>query len=114
MLKRGGHVILSVPCMYFPHGWPHDYFRLSRYGLASLAETAGFTVVRQVNGGGIAIVICHSISMALTATLRKPPRAPSLSTLPATALYKLGRLLDRLDRDGLFSRNIHMALAYPA
>ncbi|SEG80223.1 class I SAM-dependent methyltransferase [Bosea lathyri] len=112
VLKPGGHVILSVPFMYYLHGWPHDYFRFSRYGLRSLAEKAGFTIVRQTNAGGIALMVCHAISMVLTACLWTP-RVPWLSTLPAAALYKFGRLVERLDRDALFSQNIHMVLMRP-
>lgn len=112
ILRPGGHIILSVPFMYYLHGWPHDYFRFTRFGLASLAERAGLKVVVQNNGGGIFRMACQAISMVLTALLWTPS-APWLSTIPAAGLYRLGRLMDRFDRNGLFSQNIHMVLTRP-
>lgn len=112
ILRPGGHVILSVPFVYYLHGWPHDYFRFTRFGLTRLAEQAGLQVVHQSNGGGIFRMACQAFSMAFTALLWTPA-APWLSTLPAAALYRLGRLLDRFDGNGLFSQNIHMVLMRP-
>jgi SAM-dependent methyltransferase len=112
ILRPGGHVILSVPFMYYLHGWPHDYFRFTRFGLAHLAEQAGLQVVHQSNGGGIFRMAGQALSMAFTALLWTPA-VPWLSTFPAAALYRLGRLFDRFDGNGLFSQNIHMVLMRP-
>lgn len=112
VLRPGGNVIVSVPFMYYLHGWPHDYFRFTRFGLTRLAEDAGFKVVRQMNGGGIFLMICQAISMAITALLWTPS-APWLSTIPTSILYRIGRFLNRFDKDGLFSQNIHMVLTRP-
>ncbi|UZE48100.1 class I SAM-dependent methyltransferase [Rhodopseudomonas sp. P2A-2r] len=109
ILRPGGHVVLSVPFMYYLHGWPHDYFRFTRFGLTRLAEQAGFTVVRQMNGGGIVLMACQAISMAITAYLWTPS-APWLSTLSTSALYRVGRFFNRFDVNGLFSQNIHVVL----
>ena len=50
--------------------------------------------------------------MALIALLWNPA-LPWLSTVPAGALYRVDRLLDGFNGDGLFSQNIHMVLTRP-
>lgn len=42
ILKSGGHLILSVPFMWWVHEAPWDYFRYTRYGLIYLLEKAGY------------------------------------------------------------------------
>lgn len=46
LLKRGGHLILSVPFLQPYHEAPRDYQRYTRDGLARLVEKTGFEVVR--------------------------------------------------------------------
>ncbi len=109
ILRPGGSVVLSVPFMYYLHGWPHDYFRFTRFGLVRLAEQAGFKVVSQMNGGGFVMMACQTVSMVITA-YAWTPAAPWLSTLPTALLYRIGRFFNRFDQGGLFSQNIHVVL----
>lgn len=109
VLQPGGHVILSVPFVYYLHGGPEDYFRFTRYGAQRLAEQAGFTVIRVDGGGGLALTICQAVSMIATALLWTP-RASWLSTCPAAVLYRVGRWIDSLDKAGLFAQNINLVL----
>lgn len=44
-LAPGGKLILSTRFIFPLHDAPHDYFRFTRYGLALLAEGAGFREV---------------------------------------------------------------------
>jgi SAM-dependent methyltransferase len=51
-LRKGGHLILTIPFTWELHEEPHDYFRLTKYGLRKMCEDAGFTVVYiKANGG---------------------------------------------------------------
>lgn len=44
-LKPGGLVVLSAPQYWHCHGWPHDYYRYTIYGLKELANNAGLQVI---------------------------------------------------------------------
>lgn len=52
VLKKGGHVLLTVPQLNELHEEPHDYFRYTKYGLKSLFEDAGFKVIEMDQRGG--------------------------------------------------------------
>lgn len=45
VLKPGGALLLSVPFVWDEHEQPFDFARYSSFGLASVLENAGFTVV---------------------------------------------------------------------
>lgn len=45
ILKPGGHAIYTIPMYWHLHEEPRDFFRYTRYGIAYLAEKAGFEVV---------------------------------------------------------------------
>jgi 2-polyprenyl-3-methyl-5-hydroxy-6-metoxy-1,4-benzoquinol methylase len=62
IVKPGGHLILSVPHMSRIHEEPNDYFRFTKYGLASAVERAGFEVVSIEPGGGIFSLLGHQVS----------------------------------------------------
>ena len=52
VLKRGGYTIITAPQWNELHEEPHDYFRYTNYGLASLFTEAGFEIVRVERLGG--------------------------------------------------------------
>jgi SAM-dependent methyltransferase len=45
VLRRGGHLILTVPSLWPLHEQPYDYFRYTKYGLEELARRSGLKVV---------------------------------------------------------------------
>ncbi len=51
VLKPGGKLVASVPFVYQVHGAPHDYRRLSEYGLEQLL--AGFSIEKMHRHGAI-------------------------------------------------------------
>jgi SAM-dependent methyltransferase len=51
-LKPGGRLLIAAPHEWEVHQAPHDYFRYTRYGLASLLEQAGFEVTEIRPAGG--------------------------------------------------------------
>jgi SAM-dependent methyltransferase len=112
ILRPGGHVIMSVPFLYYLHGAPHDYFRFTRYGIVELASKAGFEIVEVKTGGGFAHALLHPVSMVITAMLWHR-HAPWLTAMPAYALYRLARLVDGLDRGGLFAQTVNVVLRRP-
>jgi SAM-dependent methyltransferase len=51
VLRKGGHVLLTVPQLNELHEEPHDYFRYTKYGLKSVFENAGFSIVEMDQRG---------------------------------------------------------------
>ncbi len=62
VLKKGGHVIITVPFLYFIHEEPHDYFRYTKYALKKLTQQAGFSVVLIEEKGGILEIMADLFS----------------------------------------------------
>jgi SAM-dependent methyltransferase len=60
VLRKGGYVLLSAPQIHSLHEEPHDYYRYTCYGLKSIFERAGFTVVHYEQVGGFYTVITHT------------------------------------------------------
>ncbi|CAN7508416.1 class I SAM-dependent methyltransferase [Bosea sp. LjRoot90] len=112
IVRPGGHVILSVPFIYYLHGAPHDYFRFTRYGVTEMATKAGFEIAELKTSGGIAHMLLHAVSMVSTALLWHR-RAPFLAAAPALVLFGVARLVDRLDRGGLFAQTVNVVLRQP-
>jgi SAM-dependent methyltransferase len=109
VLRTGGHVILSVPFLYYLHGAPYDYFRFTRFGVERLASAAGFEIVEMVTTGGLAHTILQALSMLTTACLWTP-HAPLLAAIPARCLATLANLIDRLDSRGVFHQSVNAVL----
>ena len=65
VLRTDGALILTVP-QYWPlHEEPHDYFRFTTYGLRSLLDDVGFTIVEMHGEGRGAIVAAQAINNAI-------------------------------------------------
>ncbi|HET9494394.1 MAG TPA: class I SAM-dependent methyltransferase [Chloroflexia bacterium] len=109
VLAPGGTAIISVPFIYYLHGQPHDYYRFTRYGLAYLAERAGFEVEKVVANGGLTTLLLNIPSVALSLILS----AARLAWLipPVTRFFLLvdRNVGKRVERGGLFSMN-HLAV----
>jgi SAM-dependent methyltransferase len=52
VLKKGGHVLLTVPQMNELHEEPYDFFRYTKFGLKSMFEKVGFSVEAMDQRGG--------------------------------------------------------------
>lgn len=44
VMRRGGHLFVSVPQWWFQHQKPYDYYRYTSFGLRYLLEQAGFEI----------------------------------------------------------------------
>jgi len=53
VLKKGGVFCLTVPFLQKLHTQPYDFFRFTIYGIRHIVESAGFTIVKTSNGGGM-------------------------------------------------------------
>jgi len=62
VLKAGGNILVSVPQTGGMHSEPYDYWRFTRYGLASMFERNGFKVVAYEQNGGFFSVITQTIT----------------------------------------------------
>jgi SAM-dependent methyltransferase len=80
--KRGGHIILGTPFLYWIHENPHDYARYTKYNLIYECERNGLRIVSIKEYGGAPEVI---LSLMIK-TLRKRPHICS-------AMDRLARLL---------------------
>jgi SAM-dependent methyltransferase len=110
VLAPGGVAIVAVPFVFYLHGQPHDYYRFSRYGLAYLAEQAGFEVIETVANGGIVDLLLNIPSVLLSTMLAAAGLA---RWIPAVTRFwlALARRLARLDRSHLFTMNYIVVLS---
>lgn len=53
VLKPGGKLVFSVPHFLYLHNEPYDFYRYTKYGLAELANRAGFHVITIKPSGGL-------------------------------------------------------------
>ena len=66
VLRPGGTLILTVPWSARVHHLPHDYRRLTRYGLKALLESTGYGNIRiEERGTDVAVLANKSIVMLI-------------------------------------------------
>lgn len=109
VLAPGGRAILSVPFLYYLHDAPHDYFRFTRHGVERLAAAADLDIVEISVSGGMAHAFGQAFSL-VWAGLFWTRKAPWLVSLPVSAVFSICRMLDRLDRGGLFAQTVNAVL----
>lgn len=109
ILRPGGHVVLSVPFLYYLHDPPRDYWRFSRYCVANMAESAELDVIECTTCGGLFHLAFHAVSMISTSILWQI-QAPSLASGTAWLLSKAAGTLDAVDREGLFAQYVNAVL----
>jgi len=68
-VKPGGIVILSTPFFFYLHEEPHDYFRFSKYGLRTIFERNGLSVIDVIPTGGVIGILGLLISIFITKKL---------------------------------------------
>ncbi|MEM2676100.1 MAG: class I SAM-dependent methyltransferase [Candidatus Bathyarchaeia archaeon] len=99
ILKPSGVFIVSVPHLSRIHNIPHDYFRFTLYGLATLLHSAGFDIVDIRVKGGIFSFLGHQISIFILGSCWGTPVLRKIAlilvkyclTIPC---YKLDQWLD--------------------
>ncbi len=77
VLRPGGRLVLAVPFLYFVHQAPHDYQRLTRFGLEHLFADQPFDIEIDAFGGRLPA----AFDLLFTST--------SSSSVPRRALRKL-------------------------
>lgn len=84
VLRPGGTLLLTMPFLYPVHDAPHDYQRLTRYGLVRDAEEAGFRVdsisgrLGSIEAAGL--ITCLSLGGTAMEALRR--RSPGMVLVP--------------------------------
>lgn len=70
VIKPGGMIILSTPFFFYLHEEPYDFFRFSKYGLRTIFERNGFSVIEILPTAGVVAIIGILISIFITKTFR--------------------------------------------
>lgn len=70
VLRQGGTLILTVPWSARLHHLPYDYGRFTRFGLAALLESAGFSGVTIEERGSDITVIANKLIVVMIRLLR--------------------------------------------
>lgn len=65
ILKPKGHLAISVPLFSQVHEEPLDFFRFTKYGIAELLNSNGFTVIKIKKKAGLFSFLGHQISIFL-------------------------------------------------
>lgn len=72
VMKPGGYAIYTIPMYWHLHEEPRDFFRYTRYGIAHLAEKAGFEVVEIVPLSGFLMTFATELNYFLQRYKRGP------------------------------------------
>lgn len=109
VLRPGGTLYLSTHLVFPIHMEPRDYFRFTKYGLRSLAEKAGFTVVSITPQGGIFMVIAKLVQIAVPSICHNNPIVYytyyCIAAIPLFLFNLLCFLLDHLDTNKAATMN---------
>ena len=73
VLKQGGKAILSVPHLSSIHEAPHDYFRYTEFGLASMLRAQGFEILELHRAGGLVSFLGHYVMLVGLSLLASIP-----------------------------------------
>lgn len=73
VLRPGGVIVISVPHLSRRHELPHDYFRFTQEGMASLLRDAGFDSIVVEPVGGLLGFLHHQISCVFPGLLAPVP-----------------------------------------
>lgn len=79
VLRPGGHLLLTVPFLYWIHEAPHDYLRFTEFALRHYCETHGLEVVEfAILGGAPEVLFDISSKVVARIPLIGSPTAASL------------------------------------
>lgn len=117
VLRKGGHLILTVPFLVELHREPRDYYRYTRHGLEYLLGEAGFDLEGlSTKGDALAVLLafalwplfkgCSALRAATGLGWLYSPRNPVLWALGIVPqrLYLAWYRLGRRDPEGLAAR----------
>lgn len=98
VLSPGGAFLVTAPFNQPYHEEPHDYRRLTRYGLKTILEANGFEVLTMSHRGSSLSLAHHLVSCIFLGILAR-------FKIPRSLRYKLGQgILGPIGRMDLFSR----------
>lgn len=113
VIKPGGKVILSTPFFFYLHEEPFDFFRFSKYGLKTIFERNGFSVIDVIPTAGVISIFGLLISVFITRTFRFSKVLLNI-VLKINRFFQLKLLLpidNRLDKNKKFAQG-HFIIAY--
>ncbi len=114
VMKPGGTLLLSVPHLSRRHELPHDYFRYTQDGLASLLADAGFEAVEVRPYGGVLCFLHHQTSFFFPGLLAGIPIVGAAALWANAAFSWLTVVLDSLiDRGALMPLGVMIAARKP-
>ncbi len=94
VLKPSGTAIITVPMLGYIHNAPYDFYRYTQYGLHTLAEDAGFTVLEIAPVGGFFAFLGY----VFTTLISPLYGVPFVGKLLVPLLYPLYWTFLQLDR----------------
>lgn len=111
-LKPGGTLVLSVPFIYNQHGAPHDYRRLSVFGVRQLFQD-DYEILQVKSEGGVGSTVgllilnwlIHSLGRNSATRLLKGVFLPVIILLSAL-VNGIGFVFDKLDRTDSYYSNV--------
>lgn len=65
VLKPGGYLYISVPFMYPVHDIPHDFRRLTLFGLQRLLSINNFQILKEIRHGNALVTIFQLLNLTL-------------------------------------------------
>ena len=102
ILKRNGHMIISVPFQWWEHEAPHDYYRYTSFGLRYALEKAGFEVVEILPQRGFFTMWLLKFNYFTSRFVRGPRPISSVLRFLGGLVWHTAQiaapLLDKLDR----------------
>jgi SAM-dependent methyltransferase len=108
ILRPGGHLIVTVPHIWFYHPHPTDNWRFTQEGLTRLALRANFEPLRLLSQGGSALSFFQISNFLLYGAIGK------LGAPAYLVSNVVGRLADRVVGNNLFCLNFAMLARKPA
>ncbi len=116
VLKRGGHLILTAPRVWFIHEPPSDYFRFTEYGLRYLAESNGLEVVLIKQEGSFVEMIAQQIISYLSYRFGKKRQTfrARITLVLSTIISQISVLVAGTFRDKLTTINYLLVARKPS
>lgn len=100
IIRPGGHLIWTVPQVWFYHPHPDDNWRFTPEGVSRLSETTGFAVEQLLVQGGPTVALLQVFNFCLFGVVGRYGAPVYLLT------NLLGRLVDPLVPNASFSLNV--------
>jgi predicted SAM-dependent methyltransferase len=107
VLRVGGHILLTAPQINELHEEPNDFFRYTRFGLASMFEKVGFKTVEYEQRGGFFTTIAQIIIRYLIDKWRLYSH-PIIGKIVGKIVLLFGKVMiwfDKLDKSQANKKN---------